>query len=80
MTPVSDSDLSERQRWALRQMRAGKAVRVGDVAEQYKCSETTAKHDPIELRKRGLIEFEAPLKTGHWRLARQLERRKILSI
>jgi len=68
--PVSDRDLSERQRWALRQMRGRKALRLGDVAEQHKCSKTTAKRDLTDLRKRGLIEFVGPPKTGHWRLAR----------
>ena len=68
--PVSDGDFSERQQWALGQMRAGNPVRVGDIADEHKCSKVTAKRDLTDLRQRGLIEFEGPPKTGHWRLVR----------
>ncbi len=46
--PVSEDSLSDRQRWALDQMRAGKPVRIGDIAEWQKCSKTTAKRDLTE--------------------------------
>ncbi|MBN1361140.1 MAG: response regulator [Sedimentisphaerales bacterium] len=67
---ATDDGLSDRQRWALGQMRAGKPVRVGDVADQHKCSKVTAKRDLTDLRQRGLIEFTGPPKTGHWRALR----------
>lgn len=68
--PVSvgnDVELTDRQRWALQQMRAGKKMHIGDVTDEFECSRTTAKRDLTELRRLGLAEFIGPPKTGHWR-------------
>lgn len=69
--PVSvadDPENNDRQRWALEQMVGGRPVRLGDLEDEFGCSKTTAKRDLASLRKRGLITFEGPPKTGHWRL------------
>jgi DeoR/GlpR family transcriptional regulator of sugar metabolism len=51
-------------------MRLGKPVRVGDIAEEHKCSKTTAKRDLTDLRRREMIRFVGPPKTGHWQIVR----------
>lgn len=65
--PVTDcDDLNKRQQWTLKHMRTGRSVRVGDLADHHNCSKTTAKRDLTDLRRRGLIEFVGPPRTGHW--------------
>lgn len=69
-TGGDDPENNERQQWALRQMQAGKELRKADIADHFECSKETARRDLKDLRRRGLIEFVGPSKTGHWRLAR----------
>lgn len=65
--PVNDP-LNERQEWVLGRLRAGSGVRVGEVVAEFKCSETTAKRDLVDMRRRGLAVFEGSPRTGAWRL------------
>jgi len=67
---VDDPANNERQQWVLGRMHAGKEVRKADIAEHFECSKETARRDLKDLRRRGLIEFVGPSKTGHWWLVR----------
>ncbi len=68
LTGDDDPANNERQQWALRQMRAGKELRKADITDQFECSKETARRDLKDLRRRGLVEFAGPSKTGHWQL------------
>jgi CheY-like chemotaxis protein len=65
-----DPENNERQQWALDQMRTGREFRKADIVDQFDCSTTTAERDLRDLRRRGLIEFVGPAKTGYWRPVR----------
>jgi len=73
---VGDDDLAkavngsanERQRWILEELQKGAEIRVATVAARCSCSPVTAKRDLAQLRKRELIRFEGPSKTGCYRL------------
>ena len=68
LTGADDPENNERQQWALGQMHAGKEFRKADIADHFECSKETARRDLKDLRRRGMIEFIGPSKTGHWRL------------
>jgi len=70
LTDNGDPQNNERQQWALGQMHAGKELHKADIADHFECSKETARRDLKGLRRRGLIEFVGPSKTGHWRLVR----------
>jgi len=70
LTGADDPENNERQQWALGQTGAGKELRKADIADHFECSKETARRDLKDLRRRGLIEFVGPSKTGHWRLVR----------
>jgi hypothetical protein len=70
--PVNDGDdlaNNERQQWAVEQMRTNGEFRKAHLIEKFSCAKKTAERDLRELRRRGLINFVGPAKTGHWRLA-----------
>ena len=68
--PVHETDdLTDRQRSILSALEKGAEIRLATVVEQFGCSPTTAKRDLAELRKRKLIRFDGPAKTGCYRLA-----------
>lgn len=70
--PVNgDGDLepNERQQWAIGQMQANGEFRKVQLIEKFKCANKTAERDLRDLRRRKLIEFVGPPKTGHWRLS-----------
>lgn len=69
--------LSDRQQSILSALENGAEIRVATVVELLGCSPTTAKRDLATLRKRKLIRFDGPAKTGCYRLVggRQAERR-----
>lgn len=62
------ADCNTRQRWALDQMGDGQGLRKAQLMAQFDCSAATAERDLRDLRRRGLIEFTGPTKTGWWRL------------
>jgi len=67
---TGDTDLNERQIWALSELRrTGRLCRC-DVEKHSKCSERTAKRDLTTLREKGLIEFVDSPRPGHYRLTR----------
>jgi len=63
-----------RQRWILEQLDKGTEIRCSTVADQFQCSPTTVKRDLARLRKRGLIRFDGPTKTGFYRLSQKKPR------
>ena len=65
-----DLESNDRQQWALAQMRTGREFRKADIVGQFDCSNTTAERDLRDLRRRGLVGFIGPAKTGYWRLVR----------
>ena len=67
--PLNDLVNNKRQQWAIEQMRANGEFRKAEIVAQFKCSSKTAGRDLRDLRRRGLIEFVGPTKTGYWRLA-----------
>ena len=50
------------------QLKDGCSLQIGMVFRQFKCSKSTAKRDLASLKDKGLIEFDGPAKTGHYRL------------
>jgi hypothetical protein len=62
-----------RQQWAIQRMQNGADLRKAEIITQFGCSSKTAERDLRDLRRRGLIEFVGPAKTGFWRLVRQAE-------
>ena len=68
LTGADAPENNERQQWALKQMQAGRELRKADIADHFECSKETVRRDLKDLRRRGLIEFFGPAKTGHWRL------------
>ncbi len=60
--------LNDRQQWIISQLRVGKALKICNVMEQFQCSNTTAKRDLTDLRRRELVAFEGPPRTGVWKL------------
>ena len=67
--PVNEP-VNERQQWLLAQLADGKRFNVDNISTHWKTSESTAKHDIADLKKRGLIEFTGASKTGYYRLKR----------
>lgn len=67
-----DSQLNERQRWILAELRRGTNVRRSDIEARFKCSTKTAKRDLAELREQGRIEFVESPRPGHYRIAQPL--------
>jgi len=67
---ADDPANNERQQWALGRMHVGRELRKADVADHFECSKETARRDLKDLRRRGIIEFIGPSKTGYWRLVR----------
>ncbi|MAD80518.1 MAG: hypothetical protein CMJ50_06705 [Planctomycetaceae bacterium] len=65
--PVNDP-ANERQRWILGELKKGAEIRVATVSARCGCSAATAKRDLAQLRKRQLIRFDGPSKTGSYRL------------
>lgn len=61
-------DLTNRQRSILAALEKGDEIRVATVVELLGCSPTTAKRDLAPLRKRKLIRFDGPAKTGCYKL------------
>ena len=59
--------VSDRQRWFLEQLAAGKQFRAFDLASYGSISEKTAKRDIADLKRRGLIEFVGAPKNGFYR-------------
>jgi CheY-like chemotaxis protein len=57
-------DLNERQHWALAQVQNAGSLQLHELMRVQKCSRATAKRDLAELRRRGLIEFVGPARTG----------------
>jgi len=70
LTVADDPANNERQQWALGRMHVGRELRKADVADHFECSKETARRDLKDLRRRGIIEFIGPSKTGYWRLVR----------
>ena len=68
--PVT-TGLNDRQRWIISELRAGNALKICDVIERFQCSNTTAKRDLTDLRRRKLIAFAGPPRTGVWKLCRE---------
>lgn len=62
---------NERQQWAFEQLQARGELRKADLVERFQCGDKTAERDLRELRRRGLIEFDGPAKTGFWRPTRR---------
>jgi CheY-like chemotaxis protein len=58
-----------RQQWAIQRMQNGADLRKAEIITQFGCSNKTAERDLRDLRRRGLVEFTGPPKTGYWRLA-----------
>ncbi len=70
--PVNDPktpDLNDRQQWIMSQLRGGAAIRIGELVSHFGCSNTTAKRDLADLRRRGLITFGGSPRTGAWELS-----------
>ena len=68
--PQNDTDhdpVNPRQRWILDQLQTGSELRIGQVIKHFECSTTSAKRDLADLRRRGLIAFEGPPRTGAWK-------------
>jgi CheY-like chemotaxis protein len=65
--PVNEP-ANERQRWILGELKKGAEIRVATVSARCGCSAATAKRDLAQLRKRQLIRFDGPSKTGSYRL------------
>jgi len=63
--PVS-VPVSERQKWFLEQLQAGVNCKASDLAEKWKVTEKTAKRDIADLKKKNLIKFTGPPKTGRY--------------
>ena len=59
-----DESFNPRQEWALGQLRAGVRLRAAAIAKEFGCSSTTAKRDLADLRRRGIIKFVGPARTG----------------
>ena len=76
LTDDGDPENNDRQQWAIQQMLAGVELRKIDIADYFECSKETARRDLKALRRRDLVEFIGPPKTGHWRLARSDEERR----
>jgi DNA-binding response OmpR family regulator len=68
--PVT-TGLNDRQQWIISELRAGNALKICDVMKQFQCSNTTAKRDLTDLRRRELIAFAGPPRTGVWKLCRE---------
>jgi len=64
-----DLENNDRQQWTIEQIRTKGEFRKAEIVAQFKCSSKTAGRDLCDLRRRGLIEFIGPAKTGYWRLA-----------
>lgn len=67
---TSADGLNPRQRWCLGMLSAGKEVRADDFRRRWSVSEKTARRDIAALKRRGMIEFVGPLRTGRYRLRR----------
>jgi len=65
--PVS-VPVSDRQRWFLEQLAAGKRIRASDLAAYWSISEKTAKRDIADLKRKGLVEFVGAPKNGFYRI------------
>ena len=65
---ADDPANNNRQQWALGQMHVGRELRKVDIADHFECSKETARRDLNDLRRRDLIEFIGPSKTGYWRM------------
>ena len=65
-----DPENNERQQWALELMKTGVEFRKSNLVGRFCCSATTVERDLRCLRRRGLIEFTGPARTGYWRLVR----------
>lgn len=68
-----DTQLTDRQRWAWAQLKAGKQLRNGDLVMKFGCSNSTATRDLSGLRRAKGIEFVGPARTGYWRLETEAE-------
>lgn len=62
--------LNDRQRWMLSELAQGNNVSTEHLMYAFEISESTARRDISALRKRGLIAFEGPPKTGRYILLR----------
>jgi predicted HTH transcriptional regulator len=65
-----DRPLNQRQEWMLNVLGEGRRVGAEDIAGRFEISERTARRDIADLRRRELIAFVGPPKTGHYELAR----------
>jgi predicted HTH transcriptional regulator len=65
---LKNADWNERQQWVLQQLAAGVPLQSKHVQKQFKVTATTVKRDLTPLRKRGLVVFSGPSKTGYWSL------------
>jgi len=61
--------VNERQAWFMEQLHSGKNCKVSDLAAQWQITEKTAKRDIADLKKKGLVSFVGPPKTGKYVLA-----------
>jgi predicted HTH transcriptional regulator len=65
---LENAGWNERQQWLLQQLAAGVPLQSKHVQKQFKVTATTVKRDLTPLRKRGLVVFSGPSKTGYWSL------------
>ena len=64
-----NSNLNERQLWALEELRSGTLRRI-DIEQRFQVSGATARADLSRMCRSGLIEFHDKPAPGHYRLAR----------
>jgi len=50
----------------MEQLHSGKNCRASDLAAQWRVTEKTAKRDIADLKKKGLVRFVGPAKTGRY--------------
>lgn len=65
---VRDADASDRRRWILSELSAGRRLKASEIAGYFECSLKTAQRDLAYLKNEGRILFVGYNRTGYYRL------------
>jgi hypothetical protein len=67
--PDRPGDLADARRsWILDELKQGRQLKAGDIAERFACALKTAQRDLASLKEEGKIEFVGSPRTGFYRL------------
>lgn len=67
---LPSADFNHRQRWFLVQLHEGAEITAREISARWAVTIKTARRDIADLKKRGLIKFKGPRKTGWYEVGK----------